>query len=304
MMRNVGSLIMSIAVLTATLVAQRVDPNLQSKLEALVRDFKGDAGAYVYHVRTGITAAVNADTLFPTASMIKVPILLGLFDRINRGELKYNQEMLYRDSLKYDDGITGSLRDSTRIPLCELVTLMICFSDNTASLWLQQLAGTGNAINAWLEANGFHKTRVNSRTRGREEFRSMYGWGMTTPREMARLLLRINEGTAVSHDASEEMHRILGTIHWTGEALSQIPPAVKTMSKQGSVDQSKSEVVLVHAPSGDYVFCVITKNQRDTRWTPDNEGLVLLRSVSRMLWDYFEPTSEWTPSADRVRWEK
>jgi beta-lactamase class A len=48
--------------------------------------------------------------------------------------------------------------------------------------------------------------------------------------------------------------------------LSQIPPTVQVASKQGAVNQSRSEVVLVNAPSGDYVFCVITKNQQDESW--------------------------------------
>ena len=62
---------------------------------------------------------------------------------------------------------------------------MITMSYNTASLWCQHLAGTGTAINQWLEKHGFIHTRVNSRTPGREFARSRYGWGQTSPREMA-----------------------------------------------------------------------------------------------------------------------
>jgi beta-lactamase class A len=62
------------------------------------------------------------------------------------------------------------------------------------------------------------------------------------------------------------------------------------------VDQSRSEVVLVNAPSGDYVFCVITKHQRDESWQQGNEGYVLLRRVSALLWRYFEPKHRWTPA--------
>ena len=84
--------------------------------------------------------------------------------------------------------------------------------------------------------------------------------------------------------------------YWTGEALSQLPPTVQAASKQGAVDQSRSEVVLVNAPSGDYVFCLITKNQQDESWTYDNEGYVLLRRVSALLWRHFEPDHRWTPA--------
>jgi beta-lactamase class A len=92
------------------------------------------------------------------------------------------------------------------------------------------------------------------------------------------------------------MYRNLCRIYWDGEALSQIPPFIHAASKQGAVDRSKSEVVLVNAPSGDYVFSVITKNQKDTTWKNENEGYVLIRNVSRLLWKYFEPNSKWEPA--------
>jgi beta-lactamase class A len=194
------------------------------------------------------------------------------------------------------DDILGSFRDSSRIPLNRLTLLSLTTSDNTASLWLQSLAGTGTTINAWLATHGFDSTRVNSRTPGREENRSRYGWGQTTPREMANLLVLIRQGKAVSQAASQEMYRHLTRSYFTGEALSQIPPWVQTASKVGAVDHSRSEVVLVNAPSGDYVFSVITKNQADTTWDPPNEGWVLIRKVSALLWQHFEPRHPWHPA--------
>ena len=173
--------------------SEHPDDILQQNVETIIKGFKGDIGVYVRNLKTGQMAAVKPDTLFPTASMIKVSILCGIFDKIEKGELKYNQELVYRDSLKYDDGVTGSFRDSTKIELAELVTLMATLSDNTASLWLQGLAGGGATINAWLENNGFHQTRVNSRTPGRQAIREIYGWGHTTSREMAELRIFIRD---------------------------------------------------------------------------------------------------------------
>ena len=284
--------------------SEKVDDVLQQKIELLTKGFKGDIGVYVRNLKTGQMATVNQDTLFPTASMIKVPIMCATFDKIDKGELKYDQELVYRDSLKYDDGVTGSFRDSTKIPLAEVVMLMITLSDNTAALWLQQLAGTGTAINEWLENNGFHQTRVNSRTPGRQAIREIYGWGHTTPREMAELIAYIYQGRAVSPAASEQMFRVLSKQYWDGEGVSQIPPTVHVATKNGAVNASKSEAVLVNAPSSDYVYCVITKNQQDQRWEDDNEGDVMLRKIARMLWEYFEPGSVWTPQPSAGKWRK
>ncbi len=273
------------------------DQNLQSILEARVEGFNGQVGIYVQHLNTGATAAINADTLFPTASMIKIPILVTLFDQIEKGELSLDDEIVYRDSLYYaGSDILGSFKDGESISLGKVAMLMITTSDNTASLWLQKLVGTGSNINDWLERNKFEATRMNSRTPGRETNWERYGWGQTTPEEMARILVMIRKGEAVSGWASEQMYRILTRIYWNGEALSQIPPFVQAASKQGAVNASRSEVVLVNAPGGDYVFCVITNGQTDQSWGSDNEGFVLLRTISRTLWQYFEPNSGWRPS--------
>lgn len=280
----------------------RTDKELTRKIEAALRGFEGEVGVYVRHLKTGRVVEINADTLFPTASMVKVPILCGLFDKIHRGEISYQQTLTYRDSLHYDDGVVGSLRDSARIPLSYVIMLMTTLSDNTGSLWLQAMAGGGVTINQWLDQHGFTNTRVNSRTPGREAARTRYGWGQTTPREMAELLVMIREGKAISPDISDRMYRYLGRQFWDGESLSQLPSDVKVASKNGTVNQAKSEVLLVHAPHGEYVLCVTTKNQKDERWIRNNAGYELLRTISATVWKHFEPQSTWQPPQGYDKW--
>ena len=282
----------------APATGEHPDPRLQRQLEAAVQGFHGGVGVYVHHLRTGATAAISPDDTFPTASMIKVPIMVGVFDAMTRGRFRFTDTAPEpRARAKYpEDDISAGLSDTARITVSRLLTLSLTYSDNSASLWLQQLAGSGTTINQWLSGHGFPVTRVNARTTGREADYDRWGWGQTTPREMARLVTLIRQGQAVSPAASEEMYRTLTRSFWTGEALSQLPPTVQAASKQGAVDQSRSEVVLVNAPSGDYVFCLITKNQQDQSQEAGNEGYVLLRRVSALLWEYFEPGHPWRPA--------
>lgn len=287
-----------------TKLAEKKDPQLQQKLEKLVQGFGGAVGIYVHHLKRGNTAAIKADSLFPTASMIKVPIAIGLFRRIEAGELELHQPLIYRDSLLYPgEDLLGSFQDSAMVSLSKVAMLMITTSDNTASLWAQQLAGTGTVINQWLADNGYLHTRVNSRTPNREAERSRWGWGQTTPREMARLLVQIRQGRVINPAVSERIYRNLCNIYWDDTALSQLPPTVQAASKQGAVDRSRSEVVLVNAPSGDYVFCVITKNQTDESWEKQNEGWVLIRRLSALLWQHFEPAANWQPPQGWEKWQ-
>ncbi len=274
------------------------DKKLEKQLQALVDSFHGTAGVYVRNLKTGKEAAVNADTIFPTASIVKVPILVGIFNKIEDGTFTYHQPLVYADSMKTGgSGLIQFFKDSTKVDLNDVITLMITHSDNTAAIWCEKMAGGGIKINEWLDANGFRFTRVNSRTPGRENDRKEFGWGQTTPKEMAELMVMIREGKAVSRASSEIMYRIMTHIFWDEYALSQIPPYVQTASKQGMVDASRSEAVLVNAPHGDYVFYVATKNNKDKKWKPDNEAWEFARKVSSLLWNYYEPHNDWKPAA-------
>ena len=151
-----------------SLHAQKKDKKLERQIASLLQGFHGRAGVYVKNLRTGRTAAVGADTLFPTASMVKIPILLGVMNKIDAGELLFHQQMTYRDSLLYPGvDLLGSFKTGEKIELSKLLMLMLTMSDNTASLWLQSLAGGGIRINQLLDSLGFVYTRVNSRTPGR-----------------------------------------------------------------------------------------------------------------------------------------
>ncbi len=275
----------------------RTDKKLQRKIESLVQGFNGEVGIYVKNVRTGKIASYHADTIFPTASMIKIPILIGVMDKIQKGELNYLQELIYTDSLLYAGvDILGSYKNGEKTTISRVMMLMLTMSDNTASLWLQSLAGTGTRINAILDSLGFKTTRVNSRTPGRENNRTEFGWGQTSPREMAGLMELIYKRTLFQPALSEKMLRLLGRNYWDETAISQIPPYVFVASKNGAVNQSRSETLLVMAPHGPYIFSVITKNLKDQRWNSDNEAWVLIRKLSRLLWNHYEPSSNWQPT--------
>lgn len=269
--------------------SQKTDKKLQSKLQDAISGFNGDIGIYVKSLKTGKTVSINADTIFPTASIVKVTILLGLMDKINKGELDYDSTLTYKDSLLYEgEDILGSFKNDEKILLKKVVMLMLTTSDNTASLWLQSIAGKGTRINEILDSIGMKSTRVNSRTPGRENNRTVYGWGQTTPYEMGTIFEKIYRNEIFSAAACERMLRCLGRNYWDeNEAISQIPPTIEVFSKNGCVNASRSEVLLVNAPNNPYIFCIFTKNNKDVSWTHENEGWTIARKVSKMLWEYF-----------------
>lgn len=264
------------------------DKKLQKKIEFLIHGFNGDIGVYVKDINRNKIVAINADSSFPTASMVKIPILIGVMDKIEKGELQYHDELVYKDSLRYEGvDILGSFKTDEKIELGKIMMLMLTMSDNTASLWLQSLAGTGTRINELLDSMGFRNTKVNSRTTGREWYRTMYGWGQTTPYEMTELLAKIYRQEVVSSKASIRMMRLLGRNYWDEQALSEIPPTIQVFSKNGAVNGSRSEVVLVNSQKRPYIFSICTKNNKDESWRPDNEAWQLIRKISALLWNHF-----------------
>jgi beta-lactamase class A len=268
--------------------AQRNDKKLEKKIAELIKGFNGDIGIYVKDLKKGKTVSINADTIFPTASMVKVPILIGVMDKINKGELSYHQDLQYRDSLLYAGvDILGSYKDTEKIDLSKVMMLMLTMSDNTASLWLQSLAGKGTRINELLDSMGFKNTRVNSRTPGREANRTEYGWGQTTPREIATVMERIANGEVINKERSAQMLRMLGRNYWDEYAISQIPSDIFVASKGGAVNGSKNEVLFVTGKGTRYILSICTKNNKDESWQNENEAWVLTRKVSALLWNYF-----------------
>ena len=94
----------------------KIDKHLQRQLEDVVKGFNGQIGLYVKNIRTNKIASINADTVFPTASMVKIPILIGVMDKINKGELQYHQTLTYKDSLLYAGvDILGSYKTMNKL---------------------------------------------------------------------------------------------------------------------------------------------------------------------------------------------
>ncbi len=270
--------------------AQKTDRQLGAKIQKAIAGFQGDIGIYVHHLKKNKEVSIMADTVFPTASIVKVPILVGVFQKIADGQLQLDQKFRYDAKRQYGgSGLMQFYRDSAQTDLSTMISLMLTYSDNVTSIWLQELSDGGVRINQLMDELGLPNTKVNSRTEGREQIWEKYGWGQTTPKEMAQLFTLIRQGKVIDARHSDKMYRYLKNQYYNERSLSQIPPTVNTISKTGSVNKSRGEVVLVNAPGGDFVFCIMTKNNKDESWTYQNEAEELTRKIAHIIWNHFEP---------------
>ncbi len=276
--------------------AQKVDKKLEKQIKTEIKGFNGDIGIYVENLKTKEIVAINADTIFPTASIVKVPILAGVFQKISNGELQLNKGYQYSVNRAYGgSGLMQFYKDSAQTDLSTMISLMLTYSDNVTSIWLQELAGGGVEINVLMDKLGLDNTKVNSKTVGREDNWKKYGWGQTTPKEMATLFALIREGKVIDARHSDKMYRYLKNQFYNERSLSQIPAHINTISKTGSVNQARGEVVLINAPHGDIVFCILTKNNKDQSWTDSNEAEELTRKIANTIWNHYEPKNAFKP---------
>lgn len=274
---------------------------LKKELETIATNFHGTLGYSFHHLKKGERLDLRADESFPTASTIKLAILCTAMDKNQQGTIGYFDTREYTDLDKRGGaGFIQNYKLGTKLEMKELLHLMITVSDNSATAMMVRWIGTME-INAWLVRHGLKGTKILTQLPESEiELRKLneqWGLGVTTPNEMRSLMEMVGNGRAGAQAACDEMHRILNHQYFDSGIPSQIPPWVCVASKSGAVDQSRSEVALVHSPSGDYALSVYTKENKDQRWEKDNEGEVAIRAISRAIWKHYHPKDKWSTPA-------
>ena len=181
------------------------------QIGALVKAFQGQMGVAAIDLGTGETIAVNADARFPTASTIKTAVMIEAWQQAADGRLSMDTPITLRETDKVAGaGVLRGLHDGLVLTVSDLVHLMIVLSDNTATNLLIGRLGTAR-VNERLESYGLKETKLfrptfrDGRADVLPELEREFGLGMTTPREMARLMAIIAEGKAVNRSASDAM---------------------------------------------------------------------------------------------------
>jgi beta-lactamase class A len=289
--------------------AQRSSP-LKQKLDSIASAFHGTLGYSVHNLKTGERLERLGDSVFPSASTIKLAILVEAMDQQQRGTLDYDAELPFTEQdRQYGTGVIANFRSGGKIPVRQLVHFMIAQSDNTATIMLGQKLGSA-AINDWLTSHGFKKTRLlvpfpykgsfdQAGAAGGPAWDDVRKWGMgvTTPNEMRTLMEMIAAGRAGSPAASDEMQRILNHQYYDDGIASQVPPSIAVGSKHGSEDRSRSDVAVVHSPGGDYALAIYTNDAKDTGVKWDNEQDSAIRAISRAVFVQYNPQVRWGPPA-------
>ncbi|HEY2026815.1 MAG TPA: serine hydrolase [Gemmatimonadaceae bacterium] len=255
---------------------------LHRTLDSLAGQHHGVVGYTVHNLDTGERMERRGDETFPTASLIKVPVLVTVFDLAEKKQLSLDDLLTV---LKIDK-VPGSgqlqfLHDNAIVTVRDAAWLMTTLSDNTATnLLLDRII----IRRVWekMEALGLPHTKVHAKSFLRISSVAMdssvkYGLGVTTPNEMARLFALLSDGKAVSPAADSTMLWILA--HNTDDTkLQRFVDGLAVPHKTGDTDQVRTECALFPLQSR-VVACVLTKENQDKRYMIDNEAQVMMAKM-------------------------
>ena len=281
------SSMMSLAVLSHDADAQSAkSAGLRRTLDSLSSAHHGVVGYSITNLDTGEHLEQRGNETFSTASLIKVPILVTLFDLAAQKLLTLDDPIVLTEIDKVGGaGQLQYLRTPLTLRLWDVAYLMSTLSDNTATnLVLDRI----KIRRVWqkMEALGLAHTKVHSGSMTRiasvaPDSSAKYGLGVTTPNEMAQLFTLLAQGKAVSPLADSTMLDILAN-NQDDSKLARYTYGTRLAHKSGDVDASRTDCGVFSLPAR-VVACVLTKENTDTRYWVDAEGNAVIGRIGEAI---------------------
>ena len=255
---------------------------LQRDLDKTAAEFDGAMGIAVKDLISGEVFLVNADTVFPQASSIKISVLLELMRQAQSGKVKLEERVeLRRAMMTGGSGVLLRFGDGTSaLSLRDLATLMIVHSDNTATNILIDRVGMEN-VNALLRELGLKETKLQRRMMDAEARRAGRE-NLSTPREMVTLFELLKKGKVLDELRTALTIEILK--HAKDTPLRRgVPPEVEVANKPGDLPGVACDSGIVLLAGRSYAISVMTTYGRD-----EDAADRAITAVSRTVFAYFE----------------
>lgn len=264
---------------------------LDQRVRAEVTQFKGKVSLFAKNLDTGVVYELGGDDRVPTASTIKIAIMVEAFARVTEGKAKWSDELVLTKEKKVGgSGILQEFGDGLHLTLRDAVTMMMILSDNTATNLVIDVL-TADAINARMESLGLKETRLMRRVfgggesaEGKKAENKRFGLGRTTPREMVTVLEKIERGEVISPAASKEMLELMKREQGTNGIWREqwrLPKATKS----GALDALRSNLGVIYHPRGRIALAITCNEMPEVNWTVDNPALLLMSRLSEILID-------------------
>lgn len=274
------------------------DEQLESAIQPLLRNHQGDVGLAIKCLETREQFKHKADVPMPTASLIKLPMLVAAYRMVDSGGLDLDQ----RIELKAIDKVPGSgvltehFSDGVQLPLRDYLRLMIRYSDNTATNVVADRIGLRTTA-ATMESLGWQNTKLHSKVyrgdttiypeRSRE-----FGIGSTTAEEMVELLSQFHAGGLASEASTAAMLEHLLACDDKSKLAKRIPSNVKIAHKSGAIANCRTDAGVIYTTSGPVAVCFLSNKNEDQSWSDDNAANTLAAKIGQIIVNRFGSPSE------------
>ncbi|HXF61737.1 MAG TPA: serine hydrolase [Caldilineaceae bacterium] len=229
---------------------------LEADLRCAVDAFPGVAGVAVRELKGPGACGVNADEVFPTASTIKIPILVQLLCRAHAGEIDLSRRVAVPpDQHVLGSGVLAYLAGPVEMTLLDLAILMIIVSDNTATNLCLEAAGMAET-NGLLASLGLVETQLRRKMMDHlAAVRELEN--VSTPAELVTLLALLYEGQPFPAAAAQALEIMKKPKN--GFLNKALPPGTEVANKPGWVEGVRCDAGIVYLPRRPYAIALMTK---------------------------------------------
>jgi beta-lactamase class A len=253
-----------------------------ASIDNLAKAQSATVGVYYKRMDTGETIEYNGDRIFPAASVIKVPIMMEVFNQESRGAFQLDDVLAIDKDTggPRGSGILKHLRLPVNLSIRNLCTLMIILSDNTAS-------------NKMIDLAGFKEVTDLCKSLGAPDIvlrRYFIGSGMDdiskdntiSPRSLGIILEKLYNKEVVNAQASEDMLAIMKKQQVNHKIPRYLPPDTVIAHKTGTQEITSHDSGIVFGKEGpDYIVSICCTNV-PARPTGDE----IVGRVSELLYRY------------------
>ncbi|MCL4425088.1 MAG: class A beta-lactamase-related serine hydrolase [Firmicutes bacterium] len=252
------------------------------EIERLIEKLKGKPAVAIKNLTSGESYFYNAEEIYPAASVIKLPLLVGLFKKAEEGLLSLRQRHPLVQAEKdlvgtIGSGILQDLENGLEPTVADLAMLAISVSDNIATNMLIDLVGM-DYVNQTMGSLGFQATRMITKI-GNYAAMAQGHDNKINAREMVTLLERLYHGEVINPSVSEGILRILKRQKFSHIA-ALLPLGTEVASKSGSLKGIRHDVGLVYLPQGAFAMAVLTRELEKPR-----DGATF---ISKVAWKSYQ----------------
>jgi beta-lactamase class A len=246
-----------------------------------IKDYNGVAGLYVWDLEDDFGYGIRPDEKFFTASIIKVPIMVAVYRKVDAGKLDFSQEI----TIKEEDWAAGAgwlqwKKAGTKQTVGDLLLLMMTQSDNVAANALVRTVGGADHVNDVARSMGAKDTLLYQKVSSERGAVPALD-NRSTPRDMAIMMRQIAKGKAASDKSCGYMIDLMhqDRLDWWLDA--GLPAGVNAANKAGWLYRVYDEVGIVDEEGHHYVIAILSKHGTADVY----QGEDLIKHLSSAVWE-------------------